>query len=70
LEAQQHTLFRHLKTEFFNRNLAQNMPKNAYFLEKKGCKITAALRAPPPEPPFASGGWGTPPPDSRVVTPN
>jgi len=35
LEAHQHTLFRHFKNEFFNRNLGQNMPKNAYFLEKK-----------------------------------
>jgi len=29
-----HTLFRHLKNEFFSRNLGQNMPQNAYFLEK------------------------------------
>jgi len=29
LEAHQHTLFRHLKNEFFSRNLGQNMPKNA-----------------------------------------
>jgi len=35
LEAHQHTLFRHLKNEFFNSNLGQNMPKNAYFLEKR-----------------------------------
>jgi len=35
LEAYQHTLFRHLKNEFFNSNLGQNMPKNAYFLEKR-----------------------------------
>jgi len=41
LEAHQHTLFKHLKNEFFNRNADQNMPKNAYFLEK-GCKISAA----------------------------
>jgi len=33
LEAHQHALFRHLKNEFFSRNLGQNMPKNAYFLE-------------------------------------
>jgi len=35
LESHQHTLFRHLKNEYFSRNLGQNMPKNAYFLEKK-----------------------------------
>jgi len=35
LEAQQYTLFRHLKNELFSRNLGQNMPKNAYFLEKR-----------------------------------
>jgi len=35
LEAHQHILFRHLKNEFFSRNLGQNMPKNAYFLEKR-----------------------------------
>jgi len=34
LEAHQHTLFRHLKNEFFSRNLGQNMPRTAYFLEK------------------------------------
>jgi len=35
LEAYQHTLFRHLKNDFFSKNLGQNMPKNAYFLEKR-----------------------------------
>jgi len=35
LEAHQHTLFRHLKNEFFSRNLSQNMRKTAYFLEKR-----------------------------------
>jgi len=34
-EAHQHTLFRHLKNEFFSRYLGQNIPKNAYFLEKR-----------------------------------
>jgi len=57
LEARQHTLFRHLKYEFFNRNLGQNMPKNAYFLEKS-CKITAAPGGSALEPQLASGGWG------------
>jgi len=31
LEAHQHTLFRHLKYEFFSRNLGQNMPKMRIF---------------------------------------
>jgi len=35
LEVHQHTLFRHLKNEFFYINLVQNMPINAYFLEKR-----------------------------------
>jgi len=34
LEEHQHTLFRHLKNEFFSKNLGQNMPKNAYFLKR------------------------------------
>jgi len=38
LEAHQHTLFRHLKNEFFSRNLGQNMPENAYFFRKKVVK--------------------------------
>jgi len=38
------------KNAFFSRNLGQNMPKNAYILEKD-CKIAA------PEPPLASGAW-------------
>jgi len=65
LDAHQHTLFRHLKSEFFSRNLSQNMPKNRYFLEK-GCKIAAEPGG------SALDGLrrlGTPPPDSRVVTP-
>jgi len=33
LEAHQHILFKHLKNEFFSRNLGKNKPKNAYFLE-------------------------------------
>jgi len=33
-------------------------PKYAYFLEKKGCKITAAPGGSASEPPLASGGWG------------
>jgi len=49
LEAYQYNLFRHLKNEIFSRNLGQNMPKNAYILEK-GCKIAAAPGAPPPNP--------------------
>jgi len=57
LEAHQHTLFRHLKNEFFSENLGQNMPKNAYFLEKN-CKIAAAPGGEAPKPPLASGGWG------------
>jgi len=52
LEAHQHTLSRHLKNEFFNRNLSQNIPNNAYFLEK-GCKIAAAPWGSAPEPPLA-----------------
>jgi len=35
LEAHHHTLFRRFKNEFFSRNLGQNMPKTAYFLEKR-----------------------------------
>jgi len=35
LETHQYTLFRHLNNEFFTKNLGQNMPKNAYFLEKR-----------------------------------
>jgi len=56
LEAHQHTLLRHLKNEFFSRNLVQNMPKNAYFLEKV-CKIAATPGGSAPEPPLAGGGW-------------
>jgi len=54
LEAHQHTLFRHLKNKFFRRNLGQNMPKNAYFLEKKAVKLPQrrGLRS------RSSGGWG------------
>jgi len=35
LEADQQILFRHLKNEFFSRNLGQNMRKNTYFFRKK-----------------------------------
>jgi len=34
LKAHQHTLFKHLKSEFFCRNLGQSMPKNTYFFRK------------------------------------
>jgi len=62
LEVHQHTLFRHLKNEFVNRNLSQNMSKNSYFVEKKAVK---GLR---PRTPIALRKLGTPPPDSRIVT--
>jgi len=42
------------------------MLKNAYLLKKISVKIASASGA--PEPPFASGGWGSAP-DPRVVTP-
>jgi len=35
LEAHQRILLKHLKNEFFSRNLGQNMPKIPYFLEKR-----------------------------------
>jgi len=57
LEAHQHTLFKHLKNEFFSRNSGQNLPKHAYFLVK-GCKIAAAPGGSASEPPLASGSWG------------
>jgi len=63
LDAHQHTLFIHLKNALFSRNLDQNMPKNAYFLEK-GYKIAAA-----PEPPLASGGWGLRPQTPALLLP-
>jgi len=54
------------KNEFFSRNLGQDMPKNAYFLEKKAVKL----------PQWSEGGrpgglrrLGIPPPDPSVVTP-
>jgi len=49
LEAHQRTLFRHLKNEFFSRNLGQNMPKNEYF-EKKAVKSPQRPEALPPNP--------------------
>jgi len=52
LEAHQHTLFRHLKNEFFSRYLVQNMPKNAYlFLEKRLYNYHSAWGS-APEPPL------------------
>jgi len=68
LEAYQHALLRHLKNVFFSRNLGQNMPKNAYFLEK-GCKIAAATGDSAPEPPLASGGWGLRPQTPALLLP-
>jgi len=69
LEVHQHTLFRHLKNEFFNWNLSQNnIPKNAHSLEIKVVKLPqragALLRT-------HVGLWrlGSPPSDPRVVTP-
>jgi len=61
LEAHQHTLFRHLKNEFFSRNLRQYMPKNAYFLEKIAVKLPQRRGAPPPNPrwPLAAGDSAT-----------
>jgi len=50
------TLFRHFKNELFSRNFGQNMPKNAYFLEKS-CKIAAAPGGSVFELPLASGSW-------------
>jgi len=35
LKAHQHTLFKHLKNEFFSRNLVQNLPKMRIFLDKR-----------------------------------
>jgi len=35
LKVHHHTLFRHLKNEFFSRNLDQNMPKNADLKKKR-----------------------------------
>jgi len=66
LEAHQYTLFKHLKNEFFNRNSGQNMPENAYFLEKC-CKIAAAPEGSAPEPPLASGGWRLLPQTSTLL---
>jgi len=68
LETHQHTLFRHLKNEFFSRNLGQNMSKNAYFLVK-GCKIAAAPGGLAPEPPLASGDWGLRPQTPTLLLP-
>jgi len=58
LKAHQHTVFRHLKNEFFSKNLGQNMPKIAYFW-KQGCKIS----------PLASGNWGLRPQTSALLFP-
>jgi len=68
LKAHQLTLFKHLKHEFFSRNLGQNMPKNAYFLKKKSVKLPQRPGAPPPNPRW-SPALKISPPDPRVVTP-
>jgi len=68
LKANQHTLFRHFKNEFFSRTLGQNMPKNAYFLEKS-CKIAAVSGGSAPEPPMASGSWGLRPQNPAFLLP-
>jgi len=53
----QNTLVRHLKNEFFSRNLGQNMPKIGYFFGKKALNRRSAEGS-APEPPLASGSWG------------
>jgi len=68
LEVHQHTLFRHLKYAFFSRNLGQNMPKNAYFLEKR-LKNHRSAQGRCPRTSVSLRQLGTPPPDLRVVTP-
>jgi len=57
LEAHQHTLFRDLKNAFFNRNLDQNVLKNAYFFEKKAVKLPQRQGIHPQKFTLASGGW-------------
>jgi len=48
LEVHQYILFRHLKIEFFSKNVGQ--PKNAYFLEKKTVKSPQRPGTPPTNP--------------------
>jgi len=52
------------KNEFFNRNLGQNIPKNAYFLEKKAVKLPQRPAAPLPNP-----RWTPAAGDFRSLTP-
>jgi len=69
LEAHQHTLFRHLKNEFFSKNLGQNMPKNAHFFRKKKAANRRSDRGLCPCTLVRLRRLETPLPDLRVVTP-
>jgi len=60
------TLFAVILNVFLSRNLDRSMLKNAYFLGKT-VKVVSALGAPPPEPLFASDGWGLYPQASALL---